>query len=322
MREFEIIAQYFSELTPIHEQAVLGVGDDAAIWQPSPDKQLVLAVDTLLADRHFFGDDPPDSVAYKALAVNLSDMAAMGADPKAFLLSLSLPKADEAWLASFAKGLATLSHEHNVMLIGGDTTQGPLSVSITILGEVSPNQALTRGGAQKGDDIYVSGELGLAAMGLHALRHRGELYGTNFDECVQAYRRPTPHIQLGKALVGVANSCIDISDGFMADLGHILEQSDCGARIDLKTLPISKLAHEYETAEQALAWALSGGDDYQLVFTANADKRDAIASLSNQLSLPLTRVGQITPGHDLIVLDEHGDTVDIATTGWEHFSDD
>jgi thiamine-monophosphate kinase len=233
-----------------------------------------------------------------------------------------MPKSDERWIADFCLGLQTLAHQHQVALIGGDTTQGPLSVSITLIGEVKPDQALRRGGAKIGDDIYVSGTLGLPSLGLDILRNHRYLPETIYDEIVRAYREPMPQLALGQALVGIASSCIDISDGFTADLGHILKESQCGARILVQELPLANLLKEYAESEQALNWALSGGDDYQLIFTAHPDHRTKIQKLSEALGLSLSQVGQITPGNSLICQGNDGETIDIASAGWEHFRDE
>lgn len=322
MNEFDIIATYFAPLTPPKDQLILGIGDDAAIWQPAPGKQMILTVDTLHVGRHFLPDCPPSSVAHKALAVNLSDCAAMGAKPVGFLLSLSMPKADESWLADFCRGLQQLSNAHDIVLMGGDTTQGPLSVSITLIGEIEPGKALLRSGAKPGDDIYVSGTLGLPSLGLQVLRNHQYLPEAVYDACAQAYREPQPQLALGQALVGIAQSCIDISDGLAADLAHILTESQCGARITVDLLPMATLLQEYAEPEQALDWCLSGGDDYQLIFTAHPDQRDTVKALSQKLDIPLTRVGQMTPGHELICQTAKGETVDLARKGWEHFADE
>jgi thiamine-monophosphate kinase len=320
MHEFDLIRHYFAKLTPPQDQLILGIGDDAAIWRPSPGKDLILTVDTLHVGRHFLPNCPPSSIAHKALAVNLSDCAAMGASPRGFLLSLSMPEADEPWLRDFCVGLQALANQHKLTLMGGDTTQGPLSISITLIGEVTPGQALCRSGAQVGDDIYVSGSLGLPRLGLEILRKHRYLPEVVYDEIIKAYREPTPQLALGQALVGMASSCIDISDGLIADLGHIVTASHCGARITVENLPIAILLKEYGEPEHVMNWALSGGDDYQLVFTAPADKRAAIEQLSENLNLPLSRIGQITPGTEVICQRADGETVDIARGGWEHFT--
>lgn len=322
MNEFEIINEYFLTLTVPNDRLILGIGDDAAIWQPTPGKQSIFTVDTLHVGRHFLPDCPPSSIAHKALAVNLSDCAAMGAKPLGFLLSLSMPQADERWISDFCLGLEGLSAEQGVSLIGGDTTQGPLSVSITLIGEVEPGQALRRSGAKQGDDIYVSGTLGLPSLGLDVLKHHRYLPEVPYDLIVKAYREPTPQVALGQALVGMASSCIDVSDGFAADLGHILTQSHCGARVWVDKLPVALLLKEYAEPEQILPWALSGGDDYQLIFTAPADLRESLQQLSDTLKIPLTRVGQITPGQELICQSANGETMDLEILGWEHFSNE
>jgi thiamine-monophosphate kinase len=318
MGEFDLISTYFSQLTAPHAQLVLGIGDDAAIWAPTPGKQMIFTVDTLHVGRHFLPDDPPSTIAHKALAVNLSDCAAMGAKPVGFLLSLSLPHADCPWISEFSKGLSALANEYQLALMGGDTTQGPLSVSITLIGEVIPGQALLRSGAKVGEDIYVSGTLGLPSLGLATLKEHRHFPEAIYDEIVAAYREPRPQVALGQALVGIATACIDISDGFVADLRHVLHQSHCGARVIADHLPMHPLLKEYAQPKQALQWCLTGGDDYQLIVTAPVDKREAIAALG----VALTRVGQITPGSELICDTLSGESLSYAKGGWEHFSDE
>jgi thiamine-monophosphate kinase len=322
VNEFDLIKTYFQPLTPPQAQLVLGIGDDAALWQPTSGKQIVLTVDTLHLGRHFLPECPPDTVAHKALAVNLSDCAAMGAKPRGFLLSLSLPEVDPRWVANFCEGLSRLANQYDLALMGGDTTQGPLSVSITLIGEVAPGQALLRSGAQVGDDIYVSGTLGLPSLGLEILRNHRYLPEATYEAIVGAYREPFPQVALGQALVGLASSCIDISDGFAADLGHILSQSGCGARVQVDALPKDPLLQEHAEPTQALTWCLTGGDDYQLIFTAPVKLRQTLEALSERLDLPLTRVGQITPGEMLICESASGETVDTGRGGWEHFADE
>lgn len=322
MREFELINTYFASLTPPPPQLILGIGDDAAVWRPSPNKDLLLTVDTLHVGRHFLPDCPPSSVAHKAVAVNLSDIAAMGGKPRGYLLSLSMPKADERWLADFSQGLEAISKTYDVVLMGGDTTQGPLSVSITMMGEIEEGKALRRRGASVGEDIYVSGTLGLASFGLMVLREHRYFPEAIYDEIAKAYREPTPQVALGQALVGLATSCIDISDGLAADLKHILTESQVGGSLMVDDLPTSKIVQEYADPEPALFCTTSGGDDYQLIFTAAPDDRQKIAALSEQLQVPLTRVGQITPGRELICRNKQGETVDLGRFGWEHFADD
>jgi thiamine-monophosphate kinase len=322
MKEFDLIQTYFASLTPPNPQLILGIGDDAAIWRPSPNKDLIMTVDTLHVNRHFLPECPPSSIAHKALAVNLSDCAAMGAKPLGYLLSLSMPNSDERWLDDFSRGLQAISNTYGVVLMGGDTTQGPLSVSITLIGEVDPGTAIRRRGATVGEDIYVSGSVGLASFGLMMLREHRHFPETIYDEIVQAYREPTPQVALGQALKGIASSCIDISDGLAADLKHILTESQVGASLVLEAIPMSKIVEEYADPEPALFCATAGGDDYQLIFTAPAEKRDVVLALSQQINIPLTRIGQITPGQELICRRSNGESVDLGRFGWEHFSNE
>lgn len=322
MKEFTLIDTYFANLLPSVPSLILGVGDDAAVWEPTPNKQQIFTVDTLHAGCHFLPEDPPDTVGHKALAVSLSDCAAMGARPVGFLLSLSLPRIDETWVKNFSLGLKALASQYDLALLGGDTTQGPLSISLTLMGEVEPGNFLTRAGAQVQDDIYVSGTLGLPRLGLELLQGNQYIPEADYDLIVKAYRQPQPQLSLGQALIGLATSCIDISDGFAADLGHILEKSHCGAQVQVETLPLHHLLKEYVEADRALDWALTAGDDYQLIFTVPPSRRDEVKAISERLNLPLTRVGIITPGTELIAHRANGQRFDLGSKGWEHFSNE
>lgn len=306
--EFEIIRRFFERRA---KGAVLGVGDDAALVRPSPGMELAIATDVLLEGRHFRAGADPRALGHKSLAVNLSDMAAMGAAPRWATLGIALPEADEAWLAAFAEGLFALAERFGVDLIGGDTTRGPLNICIAIVGEVPPGEALLRSGARPGDDLWVSGELGGAAL---ALEH------PEIAPALERLERPEPRVALGIALRGLASAAIDVSDGFAQDLGHVLERSGCGARVDYARLP--KAAAFAALGEAALErrCVLSGGDDYELVFTAPPARRGEIESLARRLDLPLARVGTIVAGApELAVRDAQGRPLALER-GFDHFA--
>ena len=306
--EFELIRKYFERPA---KSAVLGVGDDAALVRPSPGMELAIATDMLLEGRHFRAAAEPRALGHKALAVNLSDMAAMGAAPRWATLGIALPSADEAWIAAFAEGLFALADRFGVELIGGDTTRGPRNICIAIVGEVPAGQALLRSGAQPGDDIWVSGALGGAAL---ALAH------PEITAAVQRLDQPEPRIELGVRLRGLASAAIDVSDGFAQDLGHILERSACGARVHYAQLP--KQAAFARLEDQALErrCVLSGGDDYELVFSARQGARGEIEALSRALGLPLARVGSMQRGApELVVLDANERPLPLER-GFDHFA--
>jgi thiamine-monophosphate kinase len=322
MNEFELIARFFTR-APRAASVRLGVGDDAALLAPTPGWELAASVDMLVGGRHFLADTDPGKLGRKALAVNLSDMAAMGATPKWALLAVALPESDSAWLARFAGGFFALADEHGVELVGGDTTQGPLNLCVTILGEVPAGQALTRGGAQPGDDIYVSGSLGDAAVALAAMSGRTSLAPAIAAACRERLENPAPRVALGEALRGVASAAIDVSDGLTGDLGHILERSRVSASIELAAIPRSEaLAAKLAGSERALALQclLAGGDDYELCFTVPASARERLATLARTCALPLTRIGVVTGGSALVVRDERGDPLPALPRAFDHFA--
>ena len=290
--EFELIRRYFGRLGASRADVLLGVGDDAALVAPPEGQVLVTALDTLVEGVHFMPDDPPDSIGHRALAVNLSDLAAMGATPAWFLLSLSLARVDEPWLAGFAAGMDALATRHGVALIGGDTTSGRLTVSVTVLGFVPPGLALRRDGARIGDAIFVSGSVGDAAAGL-ALR-QGRLTGSPGDAVVleQRYLKPEPRVVLGSALRGLASACIDVSDGLGGDLAKLCEASGAGADLHGEALPVSAAMQRTVGGARQRALVLGGGDDYELLFTVPPERHAAVATLARQL--PLSFIGEIT----------------------------
>ncbi len=286
--EFDLIQQYFTKPT---RHTALGVGDDAALIQVKNGFQLAVSTDMLVAGTHFFADAAPYGIGWKALAVNVSDMAAMGAQPKWATLALALPEMNQVWLSEFSRGFFACADAFDIDLIGGDTTRGSMNISVTIMGEVPQHQALKRAGAQIGDDIWVSGQLGSAAAGLAHLQ--GKIILQNeLEFCLEALNTPAPQAALGLALRGIATSCIDISDGLLADLGHILKASNCGATVDLEKIPCIELIKINLENPQFQTFILAGGDDYELCFTAPPNKREAINNLSKQLNLSLTNIGK------------------------------
>ena len=321
VNEFDLIARFFSR--PSRAPSVrLGVGDDAALLVPSPGCELAVSVDMLVGGRHFFADVDPEKLGHKALAVNLSDMAAMGATPKWALLAGALPDSDAAWLTAFARGFYALAEMHGVDLVGGDTTRGPLNLCVTILGEAPSGQALTRAGANPGDDIYVSGELGDAAFALSALTGRTQFAGDAFAAALARLETPIPRVALGIALRGVATAALDVSDGLIGDLAHLLERSAVGATLDLAAIPRSAALTRLlggATRELALQCLLAGGDDYELCFTAPASAADRVAGIAADIALPLTRVGMITDGPGLTVRDEDGAPLSAIPRAFDHF---
>ena len=282
--EFNLIQQYFTRSAP---RADLGVGDDAALVRVAEGNQLVISTDMLVAGTHFFADASPFDIGWKALAVNVSDMAAMGAQSKWATLAIALPEVNEAWLSEFSRGFFACADTFEIDLIGGDTTKGSLNISVTIMGEVPIGKALKRSGAQAGDDVWVSGTLGSAALGLAHLQGKIKLENDVLQASIHALCRPSPRVNLGLKLRGIATSCIDVSDGLLADLGHILKASNCGSTIDLEEIPCIDLLKSNLDNPQFQVYILAGGDDYELCFTAPPSKRAAINLISKQLNLPL-----------------------------------
>ena len=320
--EFDLIARHFTRATP---GAVLGVGDDCALLAPTPGMQLAVSSDMLLEGRHFSPQDSPAGIGHKSLAVNLSDLAAMGATPRWATLSIALPQADDAWLTAFARGFFRMADQHGIELVGGDTTRGALTISITVIGEVPPGQALRRDGAKAGDDVWVSGVIGSAAL---ALAYRqGRLFMEQVDAArvLPALYLPTPRVALGIALRGVASSAIDISDGLLADLGHILERSQVGAarigaRLEFAALPTLPVVQRYLHEAVARDCVLAGGDDYELCFTAPSGKRDAVAAAAEGADVTVTRIGRITAEPGLTVIGADGQPLPFEHTGYDHFA--
>jgi thiamine-monophosphate kinase len=320
--EFDLIRRHFQHaLRP--EGVALGNGDDCALLAPAPGMRLAVSTDMLVEGRHFLSTVDPEALGHKALAVNLSDLAAMGAQPLAFTLALALPRADDAWLAAFSRGLLALADAHGCALVGGDTTAGPLNICITVFGQVPQHQALRRDAAQAGDDVYVSGCLGDARLALEVFRGGAHLSAADFAAVRARLERPTPRVALGVALRGVAHAAADVSDGLLGDLGHILTASGVGADIRhhdvINSIAVSAYTksagghflHEYP---------LNGGDDYELVFTAPPSAREGVAQAAREADTPVTRIGTVTAHPALRVLDAQGQPVALHSRSFDHFA--
>jgi len=315
LKEFALIQQYFSSQSNDAAGVVLGIGDDAALVAPRPDHLSVVTVDTLVAGVHFPENAPPDSIGHKALAVNLSDLAAMGAEPAWFTLALTLPDIDDEWLHAFSKGLFALARRFNIALIGGDTTRGPLSITLQAMGHIPKHQALRRSGAQLGDRIFVSGQLGAAAWGLAQWR-AGVPYDQWRGDSFQRLCLPEPRVALGLALRGCVNSAIDVSDGLLADIGHIAQRSHVGARIGWDDLPSSPLLREQPT-EDVETW-LNAGDDYELCFTCAPENVDRVLQRAESVSLAVTDIGEIVSEPGVARYDAEGQRLS-SVEGYRHF---
>ncbi len=316
MGEFELIERYFKR--PVQRQP-LGVGDDCALLAPAPGTQLAVSTDMLVEGRHFLAGTDPRRLGHKCLAVNLSDLAACGARPLAFTLALALPHADEGWLAPFSQGLLALADAHGCELVGGDTTRGPLTVSITVFGEVPAGQALLRSGARAGDDLYVSGTLGDARLALEAMRGKLVVTAPLLSAVRERLEAPTPRVALGLGLRGVATSAIDISDGLLGDLGHVLQQSGVGATIEADTVANLLAASIAVSPAQRREYTLAGGDDYELAFTAPPAAQLAVQEAAMQAGTRVTRIGRIEAARGLRLLDAHGQPVPGHFASFDHF---
>lgn len=319
MGEFDLIARYFTRPA---RRSPLGVGDDCALLQPGPGMQLAVSTDLLLEGRHFLSTVDPRALGHKALAVNLSDLAACGAQPLAFTLSLALPRVDEAWLAAFAEGLFALADAHACELVGGDTTRGPLAINVSVFGEVPAGQALLRSGARAGDDVWVSGTLGDARLALEAFRGTVSLPSAVFDAARQRLERPQPRVALGLALRGIATAAIDVSDGLAGDLGHVLARSGVGATVQAACAPGLLAALQQGLAlapERVEALVFAGGDDYELAFTAPPQRRAAVEAAAAGAQVRVTRIGAIEPQPGLRLVDAGGQRLARDFGGFDHF---
>ena len=315
--EFELIRRYFTRPAA---NAALGVGDDCALWSPSPGMLQAVSTDMLIEGRHFLAGTDPEKLGRKSLAVNLSDLAAMGADPRYALLAIALPAADEQWLAAFARGLFAQAERHAVELIGGDTTRGPLAICITVIGEVPHAHALRRDAALAGDEVWLSGATGGAALALAHQQGRMQLAGDSLIDCLARLEDPEPRVELGGRLRGLARAAIDISDGLLADLGHIAECSGVSIEVVAGRLPVAPALRACADAELRWECIAAGGDDYELAFTAPPARRAAIEQIGAELDLALTVIGTVVPGAPRVTLrDAGGVPMKLARAGFDHF---
>jgi thiamine-monophosphate kinase len=314
--EFELIARYFTRTT---RRAALGIGDDCALLEPLPaGQQLAVSSDMLVEGRHFLSTVAPDRLGHKSLAVNLSDLAACGAEPIAFTLALSMPRVDEVFLEGFSRGLFALADAHGIELVGGDTTAGSLCICITVFGAVPAGKALLRSGASAGDDLWASGTLGDARLALEVFRGTVSLVGDAFEAVRARMESPTPRVALGLALRGVASSAIDLSDGLVGDLGHVLRRSGVGATVNADALPMSAVL---ASMPQALRHecTLAGGDDYELLFTAPPSRESDVKAAAGQAGVAVTRIGRIDAAPDLRIVDGLGAPLGQRFTAFDHF---
>lgn len=318
--EFSLIARYFDRVRTARLDVETGIGDDCALLNVPEKQTLAISTDTLVSGIHFLPDIDPRDLGYKALAVNLSDLAAMGATPAWLTLALTLPEVDEAWLAAFSDSLFEQLSYYEMQLIGGDTTRGPLSMTLGIHGLVPAGRALKRAGARPGDWIYVTGTPGDSAAGLAILQKQLQVSDAQCaDYLVQRHLRPTPRVLQGQALRDRASAAIDLSDGLISDLGHILKASDCGARVELNDLPLSEQLRSVTTLEQAQRWALSGGEDYELCFTVPELNRGALDVALGHLGVPFTCIGQVMPPSEGMQFVRDGEPVTLNWKGYDHF---
>lgn len=316
--EFEIIRRYFTRPA---RTAVLGVGDDCALVRPRAGATLAVSTDMLLAGRHFFPGADPAQLGHKSLAVNLSDLAAMGADPRWALLAIALPNANEKWIAAFSRGFFRLARRFGTELIGGDTTRGPLTIAVTVIGEVAPRLALRRDAARAGDDIWLSGATGEAALGVAHLHGHVKLKGRAREACLERLHAPEPRVKLGQRLRGLARSAIDVSDGLLADLGHVVKASGVAAELRWEDLPRAEAIASCPNRALARDCLLAGGDDYELVFTASPAKRSEIKKVGKDLGVALTLIGMAVAGGPRVRLrDARGRTVSAPRAGFDHFA--
>jgi len=318
--EFDLIARYFNRVRTARRDVVVGIGDDCALLSVDEKRLIAVSTDTLVSGVHFLPDISPADLGYKSLAVNLSDLAAMGADPAWVSLALTLPSVDEAWLAAYSDSLFEQLDYYGMQLIGGDTTRGPLSLTLTVQGLIPVGRALTRSGARIGDWIYVTGTLGDSAAGLAILQDRLAVGSAkDRDYLLMRHLRPQPRILQGQALRDLASSAIDLSDGLIADLQHILDSSECGARLHLEDLPYSTALRRHTAPEQALRWALSGGEDYELCFTVPEINRGALDVALGHTGADFTCIGQIGPRSEGLQLLLNNQPVTSQWRGFDHF---
>ncbi|GGQ14247.1 thiamine-phosphate kinase [Shewanella litoralis] len=319
MKEFQLIEHYFRNKGQKRRDVALSIGDDCALVNPAENKSIAISCDTLVENVHFLADIPAHALGYKSLAVNLSDLAAMGAEPAWFTLALTLPSVDEPWLARFSEGLFEIAEYYGVALIGGDTTRGPRSISITINGQVIKGTALTRAGAKNGDWVYVTGTLGDSALGLDILRGVKTVNTEDKEYLINRHYYPTPRVLAGQALRTLATSAIDLSDGLVSDIQHVLKASKVGAIIDVSQIPLSSSIKANLSREEALSYALTGGEDYELLFTVPESQRGAIDTALIHAGVKFVKIGQICAGDKLKFVDDGKAFIPVSRS-FEHFS--
>ena len=319
LSEFQLIDRYFKRSSRAGGPVQLGVGDDCALLQPPSGELLAVSTDMLIEGRHFFAGANPYDLGHKALAVNLSDLAAMGAQPISFTLALALPTSDPHWLEAFSEGLFHLADAQGIELIGGDTTRGPLTISITVMGSVSNTQALKRSGAHEGDELWVSGTLGDARLALEVLQNKRTLAPDLLTTASKRLHRPQPRVALGIALRGIASAAIDVSDGLLGDLGHLLTQSSMSATLFADDLPFGD-ALASQATDTRYALALNGGDDYELCFSAPLDQHHAVIDAGHRSQTPVTCIGRLTKGSGIQVHDHQGNRISAVNQSFDHFN--
>ncbi len=319
MKEFELIKSYFTEQSVVRKDVIKGIGDDCALLQCNADKLIAVTTDTLVAGVHFPFDTPPKAIGHKALAVNLSDLAAMGAEPSWISIALTLPEVDEDWLKEFSQGLFELAEYYNVKLIGGDTTQGPLSITITAQGLVPEDKALCRDGAQNGDYVFVTGTFGDAGLALAAIQDKIQLSGSDLAKVKQKLDYPKPQVLVGQLIREYVTSAIDVSDGLLADLTHICKQSTLGVHIDVNDIPMSETLKNTLSFEDAVNLALTAGDDYQLIFTVPDTNKVGVEMAMDHANVDFTCIGQMNTSNE-IILTQGKEPFTVKNVGFEHFS--
>lgn len=314
--EFDLITKYFTRPA---KNADLGVGDDCALLRQQADFQTAISTDMLVSGTHFFPDTDPEQLGHKSLAVNLSDLAAMGATPVAFTLAISMQQSDENWIRPFSQGMLALADKHQCELIGGDTTRGPLNICITVFGQIPTGQSLRRDAAQAGDDIWISGTIGDARLALAHMRNELTLPESDFQKVLPRMQKPTPRVELGTALRGIAHSALDLSDGLLGDLSHILDASNVGASLNTDAMPISDILAQQDERWK-LQCTLGGGDDYELCFTAPENNRDLILEAGKKAGVPVTRVGKIEAESGIRLYNAAGPLDRGSIRSFDHFA--
>ncbi|MFT5573458.1 MAG: thiamine-monophosphate kinase [Cryomorphaceae bacterium] len=322
MAEFSLIERFCQGIGPEHKATKLGIGDDAAVITVPDNMELAVSVDTMVEGVHFYPDAEPAHIAHKLFAVNLSDMAAMGANPKWATLTLTLPNSDLTWLASFSESLNAIACKYGVQLIGGDTSRGTLNLSLHIMGLLPKGKAMCRSKARVGDDVYVSNTLGDAALALKCTEGVLHFRGSQLDNIMPALNQPEPQVDLGLGLLNIANACIDVSDGVVADLSHVAKQSDVSIELNVERIPVSAEYKQHLSMGGTYDLALGGGDDYELAFTAVRDRRGELLELAQTLGVKLTKIGRVTKTQDLAVsMSLNGEPYHLAEEpGYQHFS--